>query len=301
MTKTKMTRTKESSPSTSDLWIPMSEPLRIRTSLLRSYMNDPAACYFRYFKGLVVQPKSYTTMGSCTHEAAEHGNRTKLKKGKDEKLSVLQDVFHESWKARSKNTQFTKDEDPNELETEGVKRVVPLYHERIHKKIEPLHVEEPFEIPVPELNAVITGTMDLVEEDHLIRDLKTKQRTPRWDEAIKSFQGKSYLAGYKAKFKKDPAGFMLDCIVRKKEPEVISTKPVKYDPIRTDEFMETSKRIIMNIRRGIFFPRREGNFFCSKDHCGFYDICHKGSWMKMTPFTRVYGENTPVDDGGGDE
>lgn len=296
-----MTKTKAEDLSQTPLWIPMSEHLVIRTSLLRSYMNDPAACLFRYFKGLVVQPKSYTTMGRCTHEAAEHGNRAKLKKGKDEKLSVLQDVFNERWKEQVKQTVFAEDEDPEEIHSEGIKKIVPAFHQEIYKKLEPLYVEEPFELEIPELNATVTGTIDLVEKDHMIRDLKTKKRTPRWDEAIKSFQGRSYMIGYKTKFKKEPSGFMLDCIIRKKEPEVISTKPVKYTQLRTDEYLETTKAIIRNLRMGIFFPKREGNFFCSEKFCGFHEICHKGSWMQRIPFTRIYGSNQAVDDGGGED
>ncbi len=275
-------------------WINPSEHIRVRTSLIKSYMNDPAACLFRYFKGLVVQPKGYSLMGTCTHLAAEHGNRYKLKTGKESKVSVLQDVFFESWSKRKKYASFAEDEDPKDMEREGVKKIVPIYHEKIYKVIEPAYVEEPFEIEVPELNATITGTMDLVETDHMIRDLKTKKRTPRWDEVIKSFQGKSYLAGYKTRFKKDPAGFMLDCIVRKKDPEVITTRPVKYKPFQHLEFLHTAKIVIRNIRLGIFFPKRDGNFFCNTKFCGYYDICHKGEWMKLPPFTKIYGGNDAI-------
>lgn len=277
-------------------WIPDSEHLYLRTSLIRSYLNDPAACLFRYFKGLVVKPKGYTTLGTCTHLAAEHVNKYKLEKGKDSKLSVMQDIFYESWKERKKNTVFQEDEDPKLIEKEGINRVVPLYYERVHKKIEPLYIEEPFEIHFPDLNATVTGTMDLVERDHLIRDLKTKKRAPRWDEAIKSFQGRSYMAGYKVKFKKDPSGFLLDCIVRKNGAEYIPTKPVKYSDLRTEEYMHTCRRVIMNIRAGIFYPKRDGNHFCSQKWCGFYEICHKGQWMKLPPFTRVYGSNQAAEE-----
>ena len=272
-------------------WISPEEPLTLRTSLVKTYLRCPAQCLFRYFKGLVVLPRSVITMGICTHEAAEHANKYKRDKGKEEKVSVLQDVFHESWKDKSKHTEFDPDEDPNELEGEGVKKIIPTYHEKIYKKVEPLHVEERFEIQIdPYLT--VTGAIDLVETDHMIRDLKTKGRAPAWDEPAKSFQGKSYLSGYFSKFKKEPEGFVLDCLIRKKEPEVISTRPVPYSTGGHKEFMATCQMVAQSIRWGHFFPKREGNFFCNKKHCGYWDICKKGQWANLTPYTKVFNANS---------
>jgi hypothetical protein len=60
--------------------------------------------------------------------------------------------------------------------------------------------------------------------------------------------------------------------------------------------METVKMIIRNIRAGIFYPKREGNFFCSKEFCGFHEICYKGAWMNLPPFTKVYGSNNAAEE-----
>lgn len=276
--------------SLSSSWISPEEFLSLRTSLVKTYLRCPAQCLFRYFKGLVVLPKSFITMGTCTHVTAEHANKYKKAKGKEEKVSTLQDVFHESWKEKSKNTQFTKEEKPADLEHEGVKKLIPTYHEKIYKRVEPLYVEESFKLDIDD-HLRITGTLDLVETDNMIRDLKTKGRSPQWDEAIKSFQGKSYRSGFKAKFGKAPEGFILDCLVRTQEPKVVTTKPVAYKDSDHLEFIETCKQVASCIRQGIFYPKREGNYFCSPTSCGYWGICTKGEWRKLVPYTQIYGGN----------
>jgi hypothetical protein len=230
-------------------------------------------------------------MGSCTHEVAEYSNQHKLQRGKTPKLSVLQDVFHEKFKWRRHQTTWLQTEKPNKFEIEGTQGIVPVYREKIGVVVEPKYVEEQFQLELPDFNVTITGTLDLVEQDDLIRDLKTKSRSPNWMEAIKSFQGKSYRAGYEAKFKQKPRGFILDYIVRKKIPEVSSSKLVKTTDIDTKEFLGIAKDVTIGIRKGCFSPRREGNYFCSPNTCGFWNICIKGAWRNPTPFTKVFGAN----------
>lgn len=276
----------------SSWWISPQVELRLRTSLLKTYLRCPAQCYFRYFKGLIVLPRSYATMGSCTHEVAQYSNEHKLQRGKTPKLSVLQDVFHEKFKVSRHQTWWTKDEKPNKLETEGTDGIVPAYREKIGIVVEPKYVEESFELSIPESNVIITGTLDLVETSDLIRDLKTKSRAPNWMEAIKSFQGKSYRAGYRSKFKKRPKGFILDYIVRKKVPVVSSSGLIKDKEEDTLEFLQIARNVTMGIRKGCFSPNREMNYFCSPNSCGFWDICNKGAWRDISPFIKVFGKNT---------
>lgn len=272
------------------------EPLSFRTSLIKSYLKCPALCYFRYFKGLVIPPKSYATMGSCTHETAEYTNRYKVKRGKEPKLTVLQDVFYESFKTRKKHTQWLKKEDPKAFEREGIKLIVPAYYHKIAKKVEPKYVEKSFEVEFPKIKLKVTGTIDLIEENNLIRDLKTKSRTPNWMEAMKSFQGKSYKYGFKIKFGKEPKGFMLDFLIRKGVPEVFSSEVVKPSSRDDLEFESICTRVAQGIRKGMFYPHREGNYFCSPTACGFWRMCSAGDWRKLSTFTGIYGRND-----GGDE
>lgn len=272
-------------------YVPDGEVLVLRTSLIKTYLRCPAQCLYRYFKGLVVLPRSFITMGSCTHVAAEHGNKYKVAKKKDVKLSVLQDVFHESFKEKRKTTWWAKDEKPDLFEQEGVKKIVPTFHEEVYKVVKPALVEDPFKLELPEVNAIITGTLDLVEENHMIRDLKIKGRKPNWMEAIKSFQGKSYRSGYKQKYGKKPRGFMLDCIIRTKEPGYFPTKPVPYTDTEDAEFRAICIQVVKAIRAGIFYCNRDNNYFCSPNSCGFWPMCSKGAWKDPGVFTKVYGAN----------
>ena len=32
--------------------------------------------------------------------------------------------------------------------------------------------------------------------------------------------------------------------------------------------------------------------FCNKKHCGYWDICRKGDWANLLPYTKVFNANS---------
>lgn len=285
---------KKSTSSGVTWMIPRETPLVLRTSFLKMYLRCPAQAMFRYFKGLVMLPRSYTTFGTCLHKSAEHQNLYKKTSGKVIKLSVAQDIFNEEFKERRKSTQWDKDEDANKILEEGVKKCVPLYHGKA-KEFEPIHVEEQVILNIPEANVTITGTLDLATKGDLIRDLKTKSRSPNWLDPIKSLQKTFYSIGYKEKFKKAPKGFVLDTVVRKKDPEFLTSEMQLVKPGEEEQFKQMVIRITQCVRMGMFFPKKEGNMFCSPNLCGYWKICHAGAWMKVPEGGQTFMGNTAKD------
>ena len=281
-------------------FIPPSEELVLRTSLIRTFLRCPAQALFRYFKGLIVLPNSMLTFGSCGHKTAEYQNRYKHKKGRDAKLSTLQDVFHEEFKGRRKKTKWLKGENQNKLEVYGTDLVVPVYYRDLAKKTEPLKVEEPFKLRLKKFNLVVTGTIDLVTTKRTITDYKFKKRAPRWNDGMNSTQGKTYQLGYDATFKRPSAGFALEGIVKKAAPETFKLKPYKMSSREEELFTEKIGQIAMQMRMGLFYPCGEGNYFCSKNWCGFWEICHKGAWRQLPVESRMFNMNT-LDEEGEDE
>lgn len=272
-------------------FIPPEETIQLRTSALKMFLRCPAQCLFRYFKGLIVLPNSALTFGSCGHKTAEYQNRYKLRRGRDAKLSVLQDVFNEEFKGRKERTKWLKKEKPEKIKDYGIKKIVPVYYKVLAKKTKPRRVEEAFKIKIPECNAIITGTMDLETTSGMIEDYKFKGRAPKWDEAIKSFQGKIYQIGRMVKFGNLPSGFKLHCIIKKKDPEVITPIPGKLTKIETQRVLMMVSHMIKQMRMGLFYPNEENNFFCSKNSCGYYSICHAGAWRILPKEIRTYNAN----------
>lgn len=271
--------------------IPPEKVLTLRTSFIKMYLRCPAQAMFRYFKGLIVLPRSYTTFGRCFHKTAEHQNKYKLRKGRDERLSNLQDVFHTEFKILKPKTQWLKKEDPDEIEQEGTKRILPLYYEQLAKKVKPKYVEEPILIDYPEYNLKISGQLDLIETNNLIRDMKTKSRKPNWMDAIKSTQKVAYSIGFKSRFKKDPLGFLLDYILRTKTPTIERSKIERITKVEEEEFKKMVCNIGLSVRQGLFYPKRENNYLCSPNTCGYWSICTKGAWMKVPLEQRTYMAN----------
>lgn len=288
---------KEMKNKTSSEYIKKGEVLTLRTSLIKTYLRCPAQCLFRYFKGLVILPKSYTTMGHCFHKAVEKHYDYKVKKGKNSKLSVLQDVFHEEFKKKSKSTKWLRSEDPNDFEREGIRLMLPTYYEQRAIRLEPKNVEEGFKVFIPKANVYITGTMDLILKNNEIRDHKTRRRLPNWLDCLKSVQGLSYSLGYKDKFGERPKCFRLDYILRKKDyTEIESSKEVKHSQEDLNGFIGIVEQIASSIRQGIFYPRQECNYFCSPNSCGFWSMCKRGAWKNPGVFTKVYGSNDGNDE-----
>lgn len=282
-------------------FVPPEKHLTLRTSFFKMYLRCPAQAKFRYFDGKIIPPGGAATFGTCLHKSAEHQNRYKLEKGKDVKLSIVQDVFNEEFKNLRKHTKWTLKENPDKVLLEGVKSCVPVYHERA-KLFEPKYIEEPVQIPFPEVNATVTGSIDLVEGKYLIRDLKTRKRAPNWLDPIKSLQKVVYTMGFKEKFKKMPKGFVLDSLVRKAEPEFLTSEIQFVDDKELELCRQTIIRIIKSVRLGMFYPKEDNNMFCSPNMCGYWTICHKGEWMSLPKHGKTYMANyRPTDLDEGDE
>lgn len=284
--------------STSKLqwFVPPEEHLVLRTSFFKMFLRCPAQAKFRYFDGKIMPPGGAATFGTCVHKSAEHQNRYKLKKGRDIKLSVVQDVFNEEFKLLRKHTKWTQKDNVNKILTHGVDKCVPVYHERA-KRFEPLFIEEPIKIVIPEANCTVTGTIDLVEGRNLIRDLKTRGKAPNWLDPIKSLQKVTYTWGFKERFKKNPKGFVLDSLVRKATPEFITSDLMLVDDTDIEKCKQMIIRIVHQVRLGNFYPREEGNMLCSPHMCGYWDICHKGKWMQLPKHGKTFmGNYRPVEE-----
>lgn len=282
----------EALDDTNGWMIPPNKHIVLRTSYIKMALKCSAQALFRYHKGIIEPPRSYATFGTSMHKSAEYQNKYKLRKGSDARLSVLQDVFNESWKERASLTRFTQEEKPEQIREYGIKKALPVYYEKLAKRVDPLYVEEPFAIEFKEVNASITGTIDLVTTRHVIRDLKNKSRSPNWLESIKSTQGVSYWLGYQAKFKKNPSGFVLDTLIKKATPEMRSSEIRMVTPEDTRQFINLVYKIVLQIRRGVFLPQRENNMFCSPQMCGYWNRCtKKGEWMDLPKEHRLFMGN----------
>lgn len=276
-------------------FVPPEVHLKLRTSFFKMYLRCPAQAKFRYFDGKIIPPGGAATFGTCLHKAAEHQNRHKLKRGRDLKVTVLQDVFNEEFKLLRKHTKWTKKDDPNAILDHGIRSCVPVYHLQA-KNFEPRYVEEPIEIHIPEANLTVTGTIDLVEGRNLIRDLKTRKRAPNWLDPIKSLQKVVYTTGFKDKFKKNPRGFVLDSLVRTITPQFITSEMQEVDDEEILRAKQLLIRITQSVRMGMFYPKEDGNMLCSPHMCGYWDICHKGQWMTLPKHGKTFmGNYRPID------
>ena len=130
-------------------------------------------------------------------------------------------------------------------------------------------------IQIPNLKPKLMGFIDLVDDKSFIRDHKTKAKSPGAADAVKSLQLKIYALGYRTVTGELEKGRSLDCIIKTKEPKFVRLDVPQCSQFEIDETMEVIKGVGNCITGGYFYKSKDG-WHCSRDYCGYYDLCNGG-------------------------
>lgn len=257
-------------------------------SQLLTYMKCPLHFYFRYVEGLRVPMPPAVTLGKAVHSALETNFRQKIQSRKDLPINDVLDSFSDSFDAVDEETLWSEDESPEKVRGDGAnliraymtgldwkgepmtyrelnpetrkyerKRVEPLA-----PKIQPLLVEEPFEVRFDnDVGYTFVGRMDLVDDKGRIRDTKTTAKSPTQDMIDNDLQLTAYALGFRVKTGKIENGLMVDAIVKNSSPKLVSieTKRSRED---IDRLMRILSQIANAVERGVFYCG------CSNLYCG---------------------------------
>lgn len=238
------------------------------------YLRCPLQYKFRYIDGFKIPPKSAITFGKAVHGTIEYNYRQKIKTQKDEKLSILQDYFCESFELLSQETLWEKDEKPQDLKDEGAKKIVPLYRKKVSPKIYPKLIEEPFEVIFDKgFDWTFKGYIDLVDVNNNIIDHKITQKTPSEIPPHDNLQLTAYALGYRYKFLETELGLRLDYMVRTKTPKVVQLNTAKSQK-DIDRFLKLVGYVAKAIEEKMFYPQ-PFNILCNERACGYKELCDK--------------------------
>lgn len=272
------------------------EKRHFSVSQLLTYQKCPLHYKFRYIDGLKIPPISAMTLGSSVHAALEHNFRQKIESHKDLKVNDVLDAFSDSFDLAKPETLWGKDEKPDKVKDDGVNLVCayhtgkdrqgePFIYRELNQKtrkyekkpvkalsptIQPLMVEEEFEVNFDNVDYKFIGRMDVVDDKNRVRDTKTSARTPTQDQVDTDLQMTAYSMGYRVKTGKIEKGLMMDYIVKNGIPKVVSvsTKRTEEDIHRLLNLMG---RIAHAIDSEVFYCSCNP-IFCNPNNCGYWDL-----------------------------
>lgn len=248
----------------------MATDLVLSASSVATFLRCGQQWYYAYVANIKRPPNVKQAIGLASHGAVEYNMRQKVTSTMDAPLDEVLDAFSDSWDGMGPDIEGDEDLDPEKGKDNGIK-IVRKHHAEVAPAIQPLYVEEEVHF---DINGIpYSGTVDLVDSKHRVRDLKTTGRTPP--------KGRSHLlqmTGYAIGFRQATglieAEVMLDYFIYYKK------NLPKYLPIASggpveDRHIGTFAKIVTDVHdqimAGRFLPNGIEGTACS--WCGYRDIC----------------------------
>lgn len=239
---------------------------------LKMYLRCPLQFMFRYVKGLKIPPAGVIILGKSVHKGLEENFRHKKQTQIDLPIKKVLEAYSNCFD-RSKQEEEVdwEGENPGKLKDEGV-GLIKVYHKITAPPIQPIAVEEGFELGFENVPYTLKGYVDLVDQDKRIRDTKTSRRSYPQNATQTDIQLTAYNLAYKYIKGEEPKSLCFDVMVRTKQPKVQTLQSPPRTPAQLTRFLKLLGSIAWAIKTGIFYPC-ENQQVCS--WCGYKEICRK--------------------------
>lgn len=218
--------------------------------------------------------------GKSVHKGREVNLKQKIESHVDVPIDVVRDAVRDNVSDQFKD-EITIDEEHEGQSIKTIKgncvdssiRLIEADYETFQKTTQPLDVERKLTARIDGLGGrVLLGYMDLRDDRYMIRDCKTKTKTPSQrtvdvDEQLTTYQLLAMANGLKVD------GLAWDVLVDLKtetKAEAFTTERTKQDMQALLNRMTVS---IKGIEAGVFIPCPTGNWMCCAKFCGFWNQC----------------------------
>lgn len=244
----------------------MTDPIVWSSSSLSTWLRCGLQWRYAYLEKIKSPPSVRLILGDAAHKAVEHNYRQKIETTTDEPMDVVLDVFSDAYDLRA--PEIERPEEPVKPAKDQGIGLVKLHHLRVAPQHTPIYVEEQVQF---EINGHPYQTfIDLVDDRHTVRDLKTSQRAVNRTGAV--LQLIAGAAGFRQKTGLVETDTALDTLVRTKQPKY---QEISWGgPVENAAFGVLSKQIEdadAMIRAGRFPANGLASFACS--WCGYVDRC----------------------------
>lgn len=243
-------------------------------SQLTMFLRCSAAWKYRYVDGLKIPPASAMVLGTSYHKGLETNYSQKINSMVDlpimdvldatstELDTLLRDEVSWSEEERSKGLLNVK----GELK-DKVTGLVKTYQIEKSPYIQPESVEKDFIIEFQNVDYIVKGRVDLVDNRGNIRENKTSGITPSQISADHKLQGTFYAIAERKK------NVVFDYAIKTKTPKIVSHE-FAPDESEKDFSLKITSLVDSASKSGAYLPNRN-HFMCSKSQCGFWRNCLK--------------------------
>jgi hypothetical protein len=260
----------------------------LSVSQVETYRRCPRQYMFQYVEGLRGVPSANMVEGTAVHFGLSVGHKESVK-NPNVPLDVMLDAYNDSWKTVRKDVDWKQETEEDEktivsrdhifLETYNrsfIPKMTPKVDERGSL------VERRFWTTVGDMRVPLLGFIDLVARNNTealgeksgpagsgeeeVIDHKVVGKMKSQEDADNDLQ----LSVYSHVTNTPRVRFQ--CFVKNKKPTIKTVASIR-DAASWDWTSFVVQEIATCISKGIFPPGSPG-WWCSKKHCGFWNICH---------------------------
>lgn len=260
--------------------------MRVSPSQLDLLAKCGQAWKFRYIDGLKIPPVARMIVGTGVDVSINANLGHKIETDSLLPEEAVLDAARDGVENDIDSRGLTLDEEGAELGAAKVKdqivdRAVALagkHHRDVAPGLEPTHVQRHLDIELAGYDCNMVGILDIQEGTKAVRDTKTTRKSPDKNAADESTALTFYALGVQVVDGVAPAEVSLDYLIDKshlktpKPPEVRRITS-KRDASDWQPLLNRVESAIKVIESGIVQPAPPGSWWCSKNWCGYWNIC----------------------------
>ena len=236
---------------------------------------------FRYLKNKIVPPGASLVRGKCGHKSLEFNFMQKVVSKEDLPVSMVKDFFSDEWESSKFQIAWTeKDLDGKSPKVATAKfkdsgiQLVEKFHEEQSPVIQPVTVEEKFEVPFEGDYPSLVGVIDRVDEGEEIGEVKFAGKSPQKDDAKTDIQLTIYDAAYRVMHGHPPKKLKKEFAIATKEAKTMVLEEPPRDDATVNRLLNRLLVSMQCLKSGIFVPAPQGAWWCSANWCGYWDQCN---------------------------
>lgn len=253
----------------------------IHQSQLEMLTGKCSAMYeFRYVQGIKVPPGIAVHAGTGVHAGAAEDYRSKQANGHLLATDELENTAVEAFEAALEKDGAI--EDTPDARGDALDRTVKLarlHHSHVAPFHEPADVEKSFRLELNGFPIDVVGTIDLLESNGDLSDVKTSGKSPSESIVHSSVQLSAYALAANVM-----RGLPPETEVNVRLDYLVDTKTPKHAPLESSRNIIDAQNFLQRvelanklIESGIFPPTSPSNWVCSERYCGYYkDVCPFG-------------------------
>jgi len=234
----------------------------------------------RYVEKDIIPPGVAALRGTSVHKGAEANYDQKIHTRRDMKPDMLAEITASVFEKTVKYEDVWLNPEEQSVGKSKVlgeakdmaTRLTMLFGKQVAPKYMPKHVELEHRIELPRSSHDLLGRIDLITEDDVIQDLKTRTKKTSPEQIHNDTQLTFYALAFHNKFGRAPKALVIDELVDAKEPTVNSVMTDRHQ----EDFEVLTNRInsvVKGIKAGVFTPASSGGWWCSAKWCGFHATC----------------------------